>query len=166
MLHGNEHTDEQIRSLIQALSSDSPMKRVHAANSLEQFGKATIPFLSQALTDPRDTVRWEAAKVLTRMHEPIAAPALVRALEDESTGVRWQAAEGLIALGKEGLVPLLQTLIRQSDSVRLRQGAHHVLRSFAEGPYNKGLTQVVEALESPAPIMALPVAAFDALKKL
>ena len=87
MLHGNEHTDEQIRSLIQALSSDSPMKRVHAANSLEQFGKATIPFLSQALTDPRDTVRWEAAKVLTRMHEPIAAPALVRALEDVAVQV-------------------------------------------------------------------------------
>ena len=166
MPQGIENIDELIRSLIMSLSSESPIKRVQASNSLVHIGKATVPSLAEALTDHRETVRWEAAKALTRIHEPLAAAALVRALEDESTGVRWQAAEGLIALGKEGLIPLLQALIRQSDSVRLRQGAHHVLRSFTERPYSSQLAQVIQALDSPAPIMALPVAAFDVLKKL
>ena len=97
---------------------------------------------------------------------PQSAQALVRALEDELPGVRWLAGEGLIAMGREGLIPLFQALIRRSDSVRLRQSAHHILRALGGSGMGGHLVPVMEALEGPEPISALPVAAFNALKEL
>jgi HEAT repeat protein len=71
--------------------------------------------------------RWEAAKALSEIADPVIAPELVATLEDSSPDIRWLAAEGLIALERAALPSLLQTLMAHSESVWLREGAHHIL---------------------------------------
>jgi len=152
--------------LARDLRSDSPVTRERACRALVAIGRAAVPVLVDTLTDAVDHARREAARALSRIHDPAAAPAMVAALEDDLPGVRWLAGEGLIALGREGLIPLFRALIAQSDSVRLRQGAHHVVHALAGGEFSVQLAAVLQALEGPEPISAIPVAAFNALKDL
>jgi len=152
--------------LARDLRSESPVTRERACRALVAMGEAAVPALTEALSDPVDHARREAARALSKIRSPGSAPAMVAALEDDLPGVRWLAGEGLIALGREGLIPLFRALIAQSDSVRLRKGAHHVVHALASGEYALQLAPVVEALEGPEPISAIPVAAFNALKQL
>ena len=165
MKRGEKRT-MQVSDLAQALRSEDPATREGACKALIALGRPAVPPLVDTLSDPQDHARREAARALSRIHDPSSAPALVLALEDELPGVRWIAGEGLIAMGRDALAPLFRALIRRSDSVRLRQGAHHVLRALSEGEKGRQLAPVMEALEGPEPISALPVAAFNALKEL
>jgi hypothetical protein len=60
--------------------------------------------------------RWEAAKALSEIADPLAATALVNALEDDDADIRWVASEGLTALGRDGLEPLLAALLERAGS--------------------------------------------------
>lgn len=153
-----------ITSLTAMLNSDDGSTRTHARKSLVKIGTAAVPSLIQILTYPQDRLRWEAAKALSQIGDPTAAAALVRALDDDNSGIRWLAAEGLVTLGQAGLVHLLEALRQHSDSVRLREGAHHVLRSLArENPYASIVTPVLAVLEAIEPAIQLPLAAHAAL---
>ncbi len=125
------HANEEIESLIADLASDHGLTRQRARESLAAIGQPAVAPLIAALADSKRQVRWEAVKALGEIGDPAAASALVSALEDEGSGIRWLAAEGLIAIGREGLKPLLQALVHYSDSEWLREGAHHVLRRLA-----------------------------------
>lgn len=157
-----------IASLIGALTSHDRLVRQSARQSLVAMGRPAVVPLIKALADPNDHVRWEAAKVLGAIRDPAAAPALVRVLEDDRFEVRWVAGEGLIALGRDGLVPLLQTLVEKSDSVWLREGAHHVLRALTRGNPNlkEVLSPIVAALEDIEPAIAVPEVALNAIHAL
>ena len=153
--------------LARDLASEDPVTRERACRALILLGSQAVPALVELLASPHDHARREAARALSKIHDPSSAAALVLALEDELPGVRWLAGEGLIAMGRNGLAPLFQGLIRQSNSVRLRQGAHHILRALAGGgDTGRAIGPVMEALEGPEPISALPIAAFNALKEL
>jgi len=125
-----------------------------------------VSSLVEALADPKEVVRWEAAKALGQIHDPAAAQALVGALDDEMFDVRWLAAEGLSAMGCKALVPLLQALSKHPDSVWLRRGAHHVLRNLAAKCLEDVWRPVLAALENVEPLMEVPFAAMAALDKL
>ena len=73
-------------------------------------GKPAVPSLIQLLSHRKTHVRWEAAKALCGIADPIAATALVNALDDTDDDVRWLAAEGVTALGRDGLQPLLTAM--------------------------------------------------------
>jgi len=164
-----KHEEEATSSaadLAQELGSPDPVRRERACRALIILGSRSVPPLVEVLAGSVDHARREAARALSKIHDPSSAAALVLALEDELPGVRWLAGEGLIAMGRGGLVPLFQALIRRSDSVRLRQGAHHILRTLGAGDEGRQIGLVMEALEGPEPISALPVAAFNALKEL
>lgn len=152
-----------IQSLVNDLDSPDQRVREAARLSLVDLGRTAVPSLIQALDNQDVRGRWQAAKALSQMENPAAAPALVNALEDESFGVRWLAAQGLIALRRHGLVPLLQALMRRSESTWLYESALHILRTLSETEL-RGLTlPVVEALESIEPSIDVPRAAQDAL---
>jgi HEAT repeat protein len=153
-------------SLLAALASYDGIARQRARRDLVVIGRPAVAPLIKALTDPNDDVRWEAAKALGQISDPAAAPALVNALEDEVSAVRWLGAEGLIALGRGGLVPLLQALEQRSDSVWLREGAHHVLHDLARGDLEDVLSPVLAALEDIEPAIEVPWAARAALVAL
>jgi HEAT repeat protein len=157
---------ETCRTLIADLSSQDGLVRVKARKSLVTIGSKAVKPLIKALASKKEWVRWEAAKALGQIGDPVAVQALIKALEDKMFEVRWLAAEGLTAIGHEALVPLLQALMDHPDSLWLREGVHHVLHNTEGGHLNKILDPVLLALESFEPSVEAPLAAEIALKSL
>ena len=137
--------------------------------ALVGIGDAAVSALIGALSSPNDQVRWEAAKILSQIKDPTAAPALVNSLEDSNAGVRWLAAETLISLKREGIESLLHGLINHKYSEWLRQGAHHVIRDLTERKeFEQVAAQVLAATEAFEPAEGVPraaLAAIDTLRK-
>ena len=157
---------DDIAKLADTLGSRNGLERQHAREALIALGEAAIPALIAALGDERVHVRWEAAKAFTVLPVGSAAEALVGALEDEDGDIRWLAAEALTTMKRHGLEALLGALIQRSDSVWLREGAHHVLHSLRETDLKHIAAPVLTALENYAPDLAVPFAAEQALNTL
>ena len=161
--------EEQARidSLSVDLASPDAMVRIKARKALMAIGDRSAPSLIRLLSHAKPHVRWEAAKALGGIANPIAASALVNALEDRDIDVRWLAAEGLVALGREGLRPLLAALLETEESCWLCEGALHVCRALAR---EKGLRPILRpllaTLRQPWEKMAVPAAAYAALSRL
>lgn len=159
--------EEDLQQLVSQLSDTNGMTRRHAREALEHAGKAATPYLIPELSSPLQHTRWEAAKALTAIVDPEAAPALVRTLMDESFEVQWLAAEALIALGPEALAPLLEGIIHNYGSVYMRQGAHHVLHDLERRELlSPHLLTVLDELRTLEPLEPYPVSARRALKEL
>lgn len=155
-----------VNDLITLLSSSDDLVRTGACKSLIAIGGPAVPSLVEALKSSNHLVRWEAAKALGEIGNPTAAPALVEALEDEEFEVRWRAAEGLTRMDVSGLKPLLQALMRDGNSVFLREGAHHVLHKVARQELKNCLLPVLTVLESRWPAFGLAKAAVSAAERL
>ena len=157
----------RVPALIDELTGHDPVVREKAREALMAIGKPAVPPLIQLLAHSRPHVRWEAAKALCGIADPIAATALVNALDDVDSDVRWVAAEGLVALGREGLQPLLAALLERAQSSWFRQAAHHVCHTLAAkrklGPILRPLLAAFGRYE---PQVAVPLAAYTALSKL
>lgn len=106
--------------------------------------------------------RLEAVRVLRDIADPATVPTLIAALEDRNPSTRWAAAEALITVGQPSVRPILRELINKSDSVWLREGAHHVLQHLVD-PVT---SPVVNALEGPYPSITVPPVVHEALKAL
>jgi HEAT repeat protein len=119
-----------IASLIETLNSKDGLARQHARHDLVKIGEAALPELIKAFENKGDIIHWEIAKALSQIGSSKAAEVLVDALEDKEFSVRWIAAEGLIHIGYDALVPLLTALKERSESIWLREGAHHVLHDL------------------------------------
>lgn len=149
-----------IEPLIEALKSTDDATRWHARRALVALGQTAVRPLIDTLRDPDKRARWEAAQALTELADPSAAPALVETLGDDDNDVRWTAVDALIALKEHALVPLLEGLTHRSESVALRDSAHHVLKNM---PLPRELTStlapVLDALEGPAPALQVPLIA-------
>jgi HEAT repeat protein len=157
---------DTISLLIAKLAEKDGKEREKARHALVAVGSDATAALVESLASSDKQVRWEAAKALSAMSDPAAAEALVKALEDKVFDVRWLAAEGLINLGREGLVPLLQALIERSDSPWLRIGAHHVLHDLAVGDLKELLQPIVDSLEGIQSAVESPIRAQAALDAL
>ena len=158
--------DETIASLVDALAGTDGVERRVAREKLEKIGRQAVPALLTALQSPSARARWEAAKALGEIADPSAALALVGTLEDEEPGVRWLAATALINLGHAALAPLLRGLESSGDSIWLREGAHHVLRSLIREGVADEAIPVLEALEDIEPSIEAPIAAYHVLQAL
>lgn len=164
--HAVAHDAQSIPVLIETLSNRDGLQRQAAREALVHIGDPAVAPLIAALGDSREHVRWEAAKALGQMCNPAAAPALVRTLEDREGGVRWVAAHALISMERLGVAPLLEALMSRSNSVLLRDGAHHVLRALCDGELAALLSPVLAALDGAEPVLQAPVAAQAALAQL
>ena len=163
----SKKTPARILELITALASPSAVARRKAREALVVLGRPAVPSLIQLLSHRKRHVRWEAAKALGGIADPIAASALVNALKDRDGDVRWLAAKGLAALGRDALQPLLAALIEWRESDWLCEGAHHVchvlVRKRGLGPI---LRPLLAALGQSEPEAAAPLAAYTALSEL
>jgi hypothetical protein len=158
---------QDVSSLVESLGSEDGITRRKAREMLVALDGATVPALISALSGRNRNTRWEAAKALGEIGDPAAAPALVEALEDERFGVRWLAAEALISLGKDAvLAPLMRALVEAPDSVWLRHGAHHVLRTLARDGLPEPVQGVLAALEDLEPAVECPTLASHAYQYL
>jgi hypothetical protein len=161
------HDASRLGELIEQLAEESPVARQSARDELVQLnGHDATRALVAELVDPRAHVRWEAAKALAAIADPIAAHGLTRALDDEDRDVRWVAAEGLIVLGKTGLMTVLSGLTKRAQSTAFCRSAHHVLREMRSRGYADVVAPVLGALEGPEPGVGAPPAAYGALVAL
>ena len=157
----------RIPSLVTDLANTDPTVRTKARKALVALGKISVPALIRLLSHRKSHVRWEAAKALCGIAEPLAASALVNALDDRDGDVRWLAAEGLAALGREGLQPLLAALLQRAESSSFCEGAHHICHTLVK---KRKLTPILRpllaALKESEPGVAVPPAAYTALLRL
>jgi hypothetical protein len=156
----------RLDSFINALHSKDGEERRQARLSLVALGSEAVDPLIAMLKDADHEVRWEAAKALAEIADPGSAPALAEALGDAGFDIRWLAAEGLIALEGAGLGPLLEALLKNSDSVYLREGAHHVMYDLAHKGFRDQLGPVIAALEGVDPEIEIREPARRALQAL
>jgi hypothetical protein len=161
------HDTNRLGELIEQLADENPVTRQSARDELVRLdGHDVTRALVAELIDPRAHVRWEAAKALAAIADPIAAHGLTHALDDEDRDVRWVAAEGLIVLGKTGLMTVLSGLTKRAQSAAFCRGAHHVLREMRAHGYADVADPVLAALEGPQPGVGAPPAAYCALVAL
>jgi hypothetical protein len=160
-------TSDPVQELATKLRSKEGIQREQARKALVKIGKPAVPAMIELLSEPDQHVRWEACKALGSIKDRTSAVPLVHALSDESTEIRWLAAEGLIALGKESVIPLLEALKEHFDSVLLRQGAHHVLHSLErQKKLKKETLAVLDTLRGLGPEAPIALAAHRALEAL
>jgi HEAT repeat protein len=163
---GSGASKATIKSLIADLASKDGVVRVKARQQLVAHKKRSVAPLIRTLSNENDWVRWEAAKALSQIGNPASIQALLEALTDKKFEVRWLAAEGLIRVGRKAIFPLLEALVKHSDSYWLREGIHHVLHDINRGKIRKVLPPVLSALEGPEPSLEVPLAAQAALDAL
>ena len=78
-----------------------------------------VPYLAEAMKDPNDYVRWQAAAALGYLRDPAAVPALVEALGDKKWSDRGRAAEALGDIGdRRAVEPLIAALNEGESTVR------------------------------------------------
>ena len=160
-------TSDKMAELIIEIRSKDGIRRERARKSLVRLGKSAVPTLIGLLSDKNEHMRWEACKALGSIKDPEAAGSLVDALSDRGMEIRWLAAEGLIDLGRSSVIPLLDALELQFDSLFLRQGAHHVLHALQRQRLLDASTlAVLDSLRSLGPRMAVALAAKKALDSL
>jgi HEAT repeat protein len=71
---GPRDPSTQIKSSIANLRSGDGGVRQEARETLTSIGKQAVGQLIPLLKDPEDDVRWEAAKALSEINDPLAAP--------------------------------------------------------------------------------------------
>lgn len=160
--------DTNLTSLMDMLANKDGATRQKARKSLVALGKPAVFSLIRALQNSKvDHVRWEAVKTLDAIGDIRAIPQYVNALEDTDSDVAWLAAEALRKFKKVAWPPLFRALIeRGTDSVVLRQGAHHILKNQKVDGFNDLLGTLTKALESNSVDEAIPMAASDMLKRM
>jgi HEAT repeat protein len=80
----NNEAFDQISQLVEKLADESAVVREKSRESPIQIGTYDVTrALVLALIDPTTHVRWEAAKALQAMSDPVSAPALMNALDDD-----------------------------------------------------------------------------------
>ncbi len=158
----------EIDELVRDLGSADGMVRQRARETLVDLASPAVTSLVRLLKDPRNQVRWEAARALGDIADPAAAEALVTVLGDRVFDVRWLAAKGLIAIGRDSAVPLLHGLIVTSGSKLSREGAHHVIHDLLRHDEELGeaLGPVLVALEDAESSVEAPLAAEAAITEL
>lgn len=116
----------EIAPLVEALADADPFAAGAAAEALAGIMAQSVPALSAALGDSRESVRQGAAIALGKIGgEAVAAvPALVRALSDPKENVRWCAVNALGAVGGAAstAVPALREALHDGDE-DVRRGA-------------------------------------------
>jgi HEAT repeat protein len=157
---------ETLSFLVDLLTSNDGFVRTCSRNSLIKIGSEAVPMLVEALASKENLKRWESIKALSQIGDSAALNSLVSAMDDKVFDVRWVAAEGLIAIGNQSIEPLLDLILNHPDSVRLREGVHHVLYALNKEQPNEILKPVIDALEATEASLQVPWVAEKALKSL
>jgi HEAT repeat protein len=148
----NKDSKHNIDTMLKKLGDKDWKVRHEARIEFEEMGFDATQYLVKILGEGRLDERWEAAKAFITIKDPAAAEALVRAFKDESYEITWLAAEALIALEDKGVPAILKALIEHSESLPIRQGAHHVLSDLERHDLlNEAEIKVLEDLRMTSP---------------
>jgi HEAT repeat protein len=155
----------EVVELLPGLVSISTHDRKSARQKLEKIGLNVLPEIHKLLRTKDKQLRWEAAKVLETLGSSSSINTFISLLQDENSDIRWIASEGLIRVGRDSIVPLLQEAIEKGDSVFVLNGAHHVLKHLFTKEENKQFKELLHTLKSTnETALVAPVKAMEALE--
>jgi HEAT repeat protein len=155
-------------ALITALRDADAAVRERAAESLGALrAHRAIGALVEALADPDSLVASRAARALGAIGDPGAIAALLQTLQhSDDSLVRLFCEQALVAIGPPVLLPLLSALRKQAENAWFRHGAAQVL-SHLPLKGDRGLrNELVDALESRASEIRVPLLADRYLTQL
>jgi HEAT repeat protein len=114
-----------ISSFIADLGSKDGSVRIKARQSLVSIGDPAVAPLVKALSDPNESVRWEAAKALDEINvawgshaDSATVTALLIDLGSKDGPVRVRARNSLVAIGEQAVGPLVKALAHRNQWVR------------------------------------------------
>jgi HEAT repeat protein len=138
-----------VGALIQLLQAPRAIVREAGATGLAEMqayrDPATIQPLINALKDPNDEVRGEAARALVNTTDRSAVPALIEALQDSAWFVRFCAAHALAHTGDPRAIPALLSLFATEEPNQTNSAA----AALGEMTDPAALNAIVGALKSP-----------------
>ncbi len=156
-------TGRTVAALLADLTCPDGFNRLMARRGLVHIGKPAVPFLTRSLEDKEPLRRWEAAKTLSEIGDAQATDALIKALTDKVFDVRWLAAEGLCTIGVTALPALLKAVIKNPESIWLREGAHHILHELNNERISAVVNPLMRALVDSDANLEVPLLAKKAL---
>lgn len=169
---------ENIQILFLEMGGENGHDRQKARETFVSMGADAVDYLAEAIVIANhnkklaafgvssDRLKAEALKALVEIANPLSAPLFLNAMNDEDSGIRWLAAEGFNALQNDGLKYLLDALIKSPDSLFLRQGAHHVLRTFIHLQKIPGMQELLKELKNPVGDERIPISAKTVLNAI
>jgi hypothetical protein len=147
-----------------AAEGSAPSVVLDCGNANTPISALDLPCLVLKLDSSDHQIRREVAKALGEIDDPEAAKVLVQLLLDEDHSVRWAAMGSLTNLRRTAIKPLMEALTQNFQSARLREGAHHVLRTLHDHDSLTGRElEVFHALEGTQPGIQAAWAANKAL---
>lgn len=130
------------RVLLSAVHDKRPAMRETAIHILGIIGsRIATSILIEALNDPVELVRLQAAKALGRTHDPAAVPALLRALHRDDEQLGSQIYLALVHLGAIAVPDLLTACTNSSAWIRWQ-----CIRALGEICDPRALPVLVQAL--------------------
>jgi HEAT repeat protein len=117
-----------IPALVELLGREERELQATLMLAFENFGRAALQPLIQALAHDEWRVREQAASALELLGEADAAPALVRVLDDAHWQVRFASVQALGALGGTEAKQALERMLNDSDQ-RVRAVASRLASS-------------------------------------
>ena len=160
--------EQEIQKLVADLSC-GPKSQVcqQAQEKLVSMGPAVLPYIVQALKSTDAATEWQLVKILEKLADPNSVDLLISLLADSNFDIQWMAAETLARIGDKSLVPLLNLLVQQGNSVSIRNNAHYILHRISIlKNYYEILKPLNMAMNSPEADLKVPLAAFEVLKQL
>ena len=124
---------ESLKQPITDLSNEHGKERIRARETLVAIGPLVLDYIYPLLQSENRVLRWEAAKITEEIAHLSSLSVLLDLLEDEDHDIRWIAAEGIVDLGAETTIHLLDRLMRHDHSKYLVDEAHHVIGKMYHG---------------------------------
>lgn len=155
-----------IPNLVEQLQSEDGVARERARRRLVAMGSRATNSLLPLLGHKRQQDRWEAVKALSDIGDPAVTERMVTLLRDDDSDIAWLAALALIKIGRPVLVPLMERVIDQPESVRLRRGVHHILKELQNEVSDVDLKPILDLLNEHVDHERIPVLADQIRKQL
>ena len=153
-----------IADLVIKLADENGIVRKTTREKLVKLGGEVIPYIHEVTLTENQQLRWEASKILEQIGDERSIPVLISLIIDDESDIRWIAAQGLINIGDASIIPLLRQVKHHSDSIYIREGAHHVLWEVLDDSKRKKFKDLLEALGNEhKTIETIPVEASKAL---
>jgi HEAT repeat protein len=158
-------TDRVAALIPDLLDKKDFQKKINARRDLVLMGKSILPDIYMLLNSNNMSIKREAAKIIQLISDKDSIPILIRLLEIEDGTLRWIAAKGLIRIGRESIVPLLETIIETGNNYYLKLGTHHVLSELLTEEEKNEMKALLLSLKNHNNVaIAAPVEAFRAKK--
>jgi hypothetical protein len=160
----NEFTDSVARVIPIFVENSDYQKRINARNYLVHMGKRILSQMNILLTSKNISLRKEAAKIIKMIGDKESIPVLINLLDDDDSGIRWIAADGLVNIGRDTIVPLLETITKNTDTYYVRLGAYHVFTRLFTRREKMDFRTLLLSLKNYTNIAIMaPIEAFKAL---